>query len=378
MQVMRRLKTWWPQAPFTPRGVIGFVFALLLVALTTVAIAAVIQFVDLGHVGTIYLIPVLIAAMRWGLLPALFAATMSVAASAFFFYPPIYSFLVHNWDQLVDLILFTIVAVVTSQLAISLKRHADIADRAVSEARIRAETDQLREALIGSVSHELRTPLASIVGSTYILANAPGVKDDARLAALADDVRHEAERLNDDIQNLLDASRITSAGIRSHLQWTDVADIVNATIERQHRRLSAHKLTLDVPDELALVHVDPVLIEQAVGQVLDNAVKYSSAGSLIHVAVAGYDREISVTIADQGAGLTAEEANQIWERFYRSPRQHATTGSGLGLWIARAFVLACGGTIEAASEGPGHGTTVTIRLPAPRPTLSEESENFDE
>ena len=103
MQVVRSLKTWWPQPPFWSGGPMGFVFSLLLVAITTVAIGVAIRFVDLGHVGAIYLIAVLISAMRWGLAPALLAATTSVASSAFFFYPPIYSFQVQDWEQLIDL-----------------------------------------------------------------------------------------------------------------------------------------------------------------------------------------------------------------------------------------------------------------------------------
>src|SRR5262245_2468248 len=139
MQIVRQLRTWIPQPPFVTRGTSGFAFALLLVAITTIAIGAALRFVDLGHVGAIYLIPVLISAMRWGLLPALFAATTSAAASAFFFYPPIYSFHVQDWEQGIDLFLFVIVAVVTSQLVIGLRRQAEIADRAVNEARMRAE-----------------------------------------------------------------------------------------------------------------------------------------------------------------------------------------------------------------------------------------------
>jgi two-component system sensor histidine kinase KdpD len=251
--------------------------------------------------------------------------------------------------------------------------------RAIGDAKVRAEAETFRDAIIGSVSHELRTPLASIIGSTYILANAPGVKEDARLAALADDVHHEIERLNDDIQNLLDASRITGAGIRPELQWADAADIVNAAVERQHRRLSGHRLELHIPDELPLVHTDPVLIEQALGQILDNAAKYSPAGSMIRIAAGTDAGEVSITVADQGAGLCDDEPIRMWQRFYRSPRhQPMTTGSGLGLWIARAFVVACGGTAEAASAGSNQGTEVTIHLPAPSPSSVGDVVSSDE
>ena len=99
---------------------------------------------------------------------------------------------------------------------------------------------QLREALIGSVSHELRTPLAAILGAATVLGAAPAVAGDKKLKALADGVRDEAERLNNDIQNLLDASRISSDGVRPHIEWADPADIVNSAIERCCNRLAGH------------------------------------------------------------------------------------------------------------------------------------------
>jgi len=504
--------------------------SLLLVAAATVGLVGLEQLAKLPHVSIVYLIPVLFSATRWGVFPAVVAAVASIAASAFFFYPPIYSLEVHDPLHLLDLVLFVFVAVVTGQLANNVRRHVEAARqresdmralysfsrqlavaaaapeihaaiqqhlnevlgrrafffdatpeprstdtpregdhvpdivreaiakatskaanarvdgsnevtaidkqteatwlirpvsrktpdfgmvavdigrmsdhastmmslrvgsvlddaaatlerldiaRALGEAKTRAEAETFRDALIGSVSHELRTPLASIVSSTYVLANSPGLKHDTRLAALADDVRHEAERLNDDIQNILDASRITSAGVRPHLQWADVSDIVNAAVERQLRRLASHSLELDVRDELPLVRVDPVLVEQALGQVLDNAAKYSPAESLIRIAASDRGDEVSIAVTDQGAGLTSEEQTRIWDRFYRSPRHQAIgAGSGLGLWIARAFVTASGGRIDAASSGAGYGTTVTIHLPAPQPTsATDEMRSSDE
>jgi K+-sensing histidine kinase KdpD len=378
MQVVRSLKTWWPRSPFWSGGAMGFVFALVLVAITTAAIGVAIRFVDLGHVGAIYLIPVLIAAMRWGLAPALLAALTSIGASAFFFYPPIYSFQVHDWEQLVDLILFTIVAVVTSQLVVSLRRQAEIADRAIQEARVRSETDHLRDALIGSVSHELRTPLASILGATTVICSSPVVRADSRIAALADVVRAEAERLNNDIQNLLDASRISSEGVRPRLEWAEPADIVNSALERCRTRLAGHPVEVQLFDELPLVQVDAVLIEQALGQVLDNAGKYSAPGSRIKLD-GRLDREqIVLSVTDEGLGLAPEEKARLGERFFRGSRHVATIpGSGLGLWIAKAFLRANGGDLEATSDGTGRGLSVSIRLPVP-PKAPEPADLPDE
>ena len=344
-----------------------FVVACFMVAATTAVTAIILRFVEIGQVGDIYLIPVLILALRWGLMPALFAAMISVAAATFFFYPPIYSLHVSDPDQLLDLVLFFFVAVVTSQLVTSLRRHDEI-------AKMRAKTDQLRDALIGSVSHELRTPLAAILGATSVMLETPAVARDARLLELANVVRDEGERLNNNIQNLLDATRISSEGIHPKLEWIDPTDIVNVAVDSRRRRLSGHRIDVDVPDDLPFAKGDSILIDQALGQILDNAAKYSPIGSAIRVIATCGDDRIVISVIDEGAGLTPGERSRLMQRFYRSERHASTiTGSGLGLWIAHAFVAACGGEIEATSDGIARGTQVSIRLAAAKETPQESA-----
>jgi two-component system sensor histidine kinase KdpD len=250
---------------------------------------------------------------------------------------------------------------------------------AISEARMRSQTDELREALIGSVSHELRTPLASILGAATVLSAAPALANEKKLRALVHDVRDEAERLNNDIQNLLDASRISSDGVTPHIEWADPADIVNSAMERCRRRMAGRRLALDLPGDLPLVHVDPVLVQQALVQIVDNAVKYSPAGTRIAVGARAESGHIVLSIADEGAGVTAAEQAKMWGRFARGDRLATTTsGSGLGLWIANAFIAVNGGRISASSEGPGLGTTVSIELPLTQGAVPQMEGETDE
>jgi len=236
--------------------------------------------------------------------------------------------------------------------------------RALNEAKMRSEAELLREALIGSVSHELRTPLASILGAATILHNAPTLAGDQRLQALAGLVRDEAERLNIDIQNLLDATTISRQQVRPKLQWVEPVDIVNAAFEHRRRRLAGYPVTLDLHSNLPIVHVDPAQVEQALVQIIDNAAKYSPPGSPIAVAARPNGQTVMLSVHDRGAGLTPEEKIRVGGRFFRGPRHAATTsGSGLGLWIANAFISANGGKVEVESDGIGRGTTVTIHLP---------------
>src|SRR5580692_9069353 len=244
---------------------------------------------------------------------------------------------------------------------------------ALDQAKMRSETELLREALIGSVSHELRTPLASILGAATILHNAPALAHDERLLALTAVVRDEAERLNIDIQNLLDATTISRQQVRPKLQWVEPVDIVNAAVDHRRRRLEGFPVTLDLDSNLPIVHVDPAQVGQALVQIIDNAAKYSPPGSPIRVAAHPNGQTVMLSVHDAGSGRTQEEKRQVSGRLFRGPRHKVTTsGSGLGLWIANAFVTANGGKVEVESDGADRGTTVTIHLP-----LSPEAEPME-
>jgi two-component system sensor histidine kinase KdpD len=236
--------------------------------------------------------------------------------------------------------------------------------RTISEARTRAETEQFREALIGSVSHELRTPLSSILGASTVLSLAPEITGNSRLKKLAALIHQESERLNVEIQNILDASRISSNGLQAKLEWAEPADFVNAALQRCRNRLASRTVEVTLPEELVLLRIDSVLMERALGQVLDNAAKYSPPESAIMVRGQSEAGHFAISVTDQGAGLDADDRALLGQKFFRGHRHsQVTSGLGLGFWIANAFVAANNGTIEVSSEGVNRGMTVTIRLP---------------
>jgi K+-sensing histidine kinase KdpD len=357
----------------------GLASALALVALATLLVGVLFWLFHVERIVGVYLIPVLISAIHWGLWPGLLAAISSVALISVLFSKatqPV--FLALDWEQIVRFGVFTLVAIVASRLAQSVRQHAETAERATSEARRRAETEQMRDALIGSVSHELRTPLASILGATTVLTSAPAVTADPKLEALAKVVREETERLNTVIQNLLDATRISADALRPRFEWAEVADIVNAALQRHRARLTGHDVKLELAPELPLAYVDQNLVEQALGHVIENAMKYSPPGSSIRVRGAVEDGMIAMTVADSGAGVTPDELDRLGERFFRGDRAAATTtGSGLGLWIAKAFLHANGGSLDANSDGADRGSTFILRLPIPAQKAALSGANLD-
>src|SRR5262249_20218373 len=206
-----------------------------------------------------------------------------------------------------------------------------------------------------------------------VLSESETVVRDERLNGLAAVVRDEAERLNNDIQNLLDATRVSRQQITPRQEWIEPQDIVNSALARRRRTLSGRKLALELESSLPLIYVDAVLVEQAFVQLVDNAAKYSPPGTPLAVGAKRNGKDVVLSVRDEGAGLTAEESAHLFDRFFRGARHVASTsGSGLGLWIAQAFVSANGGHVQAQSAGAGKGTTVAIHLPFTNPASEPE------
>jgi two-component system sensor histidine kinase KdpD len=245
-------------------------------------------------------------------------------------------------------------------------------DRAMEDARLHLQAQLLRDAFHGTLSHELCSPLAAIQGSASVLDSMPMIRGNDRVHSLVEAISDEVAQLDGFIQNLLNATRVTAGGVSPRLEWTDPRDIVNAAVRRRARRLAAHKVEIQFAEDLPLVSVDSGLIEESLGQMLENAAKYSPSGSTISVNTRAEQGQVILSVSDRGVGITWDEQQQLGRRSFRSQRHQATIpGSGLGFWIASTFVRANGGTIDILSRGQGQGTTASIALPGSPARTSE-------
>ena len=248
---------------------------------------------------------------------------------------------------------------------------------AMAQASHRLKDQLLRDAFHGNLSHELRSPIAAIKGSASVLETMPAIREENRALPLVSTITGEAERLDSFIGNLLHAMRVSMSDIRPHLSCADPRDIVNAAIRRRSRQLAAHDVKVGFDGDLPMVNADSALVEEACGQLLENAAKYSPAGSTIAVDVRRNAQSVHISISDRGAGITAEERAQLGQRSFRGERHRdAVPGAGLGLWIASTFIGANSGSIEIVSEGVGCGTTATIILP--EAVIDEDTGSSDE
>jgi two-component system sensor histidine kinase KdpD len=252
---------------------------------------------------------------------------------------------------------FALLEAIASQVALALERGQLAADAARS--RLAAEAEGMRSALLSSVSHDLRTPLAAIHGA------ATSLRDDDTLAAdvrreLAATIAEESERLNRLVTNLLDMTRLESGTVELRRGWSSLEELVGSALGRLEPVLAGRPVVADVPNDLPLVALDDTLVEQALFNLLENAVKYSPAGSPIEIHVRSSFEAIRIEVADRGAGVNEGDEERVFEKFARGSGD--TTGSGLGLAIVRGIAHAHGGDVRAERR-PGGGSVFTLVLP---------------
>jgi len=337
-----------PRWPRNYAGTFGLVAAAL-------AIGLVLQQAGIhpANFSLVFLTAVLVSAILYGLWPALLACVLSLLTYNFFFLPPLYTFTIADRSNIVTLFFFGIVAVVGSNLAARVRRQ-----------NVVAETERLRSAMLTSLSHDLRTPLASIIGAVSSLRGHRHSLDGASQDDLIATIQEEAERLHRFIGNLLDMTRLECGAIVPKVEAVDLSDVTGTALHRAETILRAHRIEVDIPPDLPLVELDPVLFEQVLFNVLDNAAKYTPHHTSIRLRARENGTVVQMEIADEGNGIPFGESERIFDRFHRAEStDHKRAGTGLGLAISRGFLHAMKSSIVAGNRDEDHGAVFTITMP---------------
>jgi two-component system sensor histidine kinase KdpD len=370
-------------------GPLGYVVAALGVAAATAILWIAQPVISLGSVYLVYLVVVVTVAVGWGLGQGVLASVLGFLAANFFFIEPRYSLTVASFQDVLALVIFLALAILTSQLVARLRREAEEARRgheAAVQAEILRRTDALRVALLSAVAHDLRTPLATIkIGATNLLS--PRIvwsNEDRRdiLEAISSQVDH----INHLVSNLLDVSRIEEGHLRLNKEPHRLSDVIETVLERLQPTLSDHPVDTNVDPGIPPVPMDVVEIDEVLTNLLANAVKYTPPGTPIHAsahavpAAPGSSNEfVEVLVADEGPGIPRESLPYLFQRFYRVTAGKAsgaegtgssggpgssvgTGGWGLGLAIVKGIVEAHGGQVRAWNQ-PGGGAVFAFTLP---------------
>jgi two-component system, OmpR family, sensor histidine kinase KdpD len=228
-----------------------------------------------------------------------------------------------------------------------------------------AEREALHAALLASLSHDLRTPLTSVLGAAESLARENGSNNEAH-ATLARTIQDEARRLDRYIGNLLDMTRIDTGLTDTTTSRMDLTEVISVALDRCAKSLSHHRLVVDLQDDLPLLAGDEILLEHVLFNLLDNAAKYSPAGSSVALTAGRDTDHVRVEIIDEGSGIQAADLDHIFEKFYRGEHQGARLpGIGLGLSICRGYIEAMAGAISVRNRTDRTGAIFSILLPIP-------------
>ena len=256
-----------------------------------------------------------------------------------------------------------LLAAMSGQVALAL--HRVLLAQEAQQAEVRARTEELRGALLSSISHDLRTPLTAIATAASVLSQSGPLADERRVE-FATTIYDEAMSLARLVTNLLHMTRLETAGLNLRREWVSLEDPVGGALTRLEGALAGRPINLEIPPDLPPVRIDDVLVEHLLINLLENAAKYTPAGSPIDITARVEAERVVLEVADRGPGIPAGQEQRIFEKFVRGDG-HRDGGFGLGLAICRAIAQAHGGTIVALDR-PGGGAVFRVSLPLEQET----------
>jgi two-component system sensor histidine kinase KdpD len=316
-------------------------------------------------IALVYLLPVVLLARFVGRGPILFCAALTAIGWSFIFAPPRFSIHIAGTYDKMMVVTYFAVALTIGQLTARLREHQE----AELHAKLLTESERLSRTVLNSVSHELRTPIAAIISAASTLKSAGNLSPVQ--TELAGEIEAASSRLNRFVQSLLGAARLQSGTLRPKMDWCDIRDIVRNSLRDVQDIAEGRAVATRFGSNLPLIKLDSVLTEQALINLLVNAVTHTPVGSPIDISVRMEGKTMILEVADRGPGLPPDQLERVFELFHRAPKA-TPGGTGLGLAIVKGFIEAQRGSATAANR-PGGGAVFTLRLPADAvPTLPEE------
>jgi two-component system sensor histidine kinase KdpD len=241
--------------------------------------------------------------------------------------------------------------------------------REMAETRSAMETERIRNTLLASISHDFRTPLSSILGSATSLRDYGEKMEAGDRIDLLDNIKEEASRLDEMVRNLLAMVRIDAHALEIRRDWTDIGEVVTRVVQAAERRGTEHTLSIRLPPDLPMIAADPVLLEQAIGNVIGNAIVHTPSGTVVMIDATVRPDTVTVRVTDTGPGIAREMLPHVFDKFFRAASPGGTRAdggqsTGLGLAITKGIVESHGGSVDAESPvAGGGGTRISMTLP---------------
>jgi two-component system, OmpR family, sensor histidine kinase KdpD len=319
-------------------------------------------------VALLLLATVSVLAIFFTVYPVLVAATLSALIWDFFFIPPHFTFHIESSDDILMLLMYFVIALINGVLTSKVRQL----EKLQLQREERQMTIKLYKTLFNSISHELRTPIATIVGASDNLLQKNSNISENDKEKLFSEISIAAFRLNRLISNLLNMQRLESGQLKLKLEWCDINELINSTINQLKSELSNYKLEIIIQPEFPIIKLDFGLMEQAIFNILHNATLYTPINSEIKIICNFVNNNVVIVITDNGKGFTEDVLKNIFSKFYVNEKQKIG-GIGLGLSIVKGFTEAHNGSIKVENNIPS-GAKFTLQIPT---EIIELNDDFD-
>lgn len=335
-----------------------FIISIVSVVATFVVCYLINPIIGYKTTAIILMLLISILAMLLDVLPVLISALVSSLAWNYFFIPPVGTFKIDKYEDTVLFLMYFVIVLVHVVLTSKIRKARKMA----AEKEEKEKTILLYNTLINSLSHELKTPVASIIMAVDSLKSNHNKMSQSQQNDLLNELEISALRLNKQVENLLNMSRLESGFLSIKADWCDVNEMIGSLISKNFSHIKSHQINFHPNDKLPLLKIDRGLMEIAIQNILSNCIQHNEPGTLVDIKTEYTSDICRIYISDNGKGFPYGEIDFVFDRFYRG-KESKNTGSGLGLSIAKGYIEAHNGSIKVNNIEDG-GAKFTIRFPA--------------
>ena len=334
-----------------------FIISISLIILISLSLYFTVDYIHYRVVALILMLVVSLSAMVFDIYPVLVTAFLSAFIWNFFFIPPTFTLHIGSPEDGLMFLMYFVIAMINAVLSFKIREYQNL-ERDTLE---REKSIRLYNSLLNSLSHEMRTPIATIIGSVDVLNENEQNISPIGKKELLQEIEKAGLRLNRQVDNILNMSRLESGILQPQLDWCDIGEITHMAIKHNHEHQKNHDIQVIIQPELPYFKLDRFLIEQILINLIHNALVYTPDHTQIKVEVQYHNKVLKLIISDNGKGIPEKNIAQVFDKFYRLPNA-AAGGTGLGLSIVKGFTEAHQGSINLENIKTG-GAKFTVSLP---------------
>jgi two-component system sensor histidine kinase KdpD len=334
-----------------------YVFSIVLVLAVSGVCMGIASFLGYRVVAFILLLTVSVIAVLFDIWPVMISAVLSAFIWNFFFIPPRFTFNVYATEDVIFFVMYFVIALINAALTYKIRQM----EKSARKKEEKVNTLKLYDTLLHSLTHELRTPISTIIAATDNLQTSNGNISEQNKQQLVSEIAKASFRLNQQVENLLNMSRLETGVLKPKLDWCDVNELVYGIVRKIEDNKVANKIRIHINPDLPFIRSDKVMLEQILYNLINNACLYTPINSEIHVSATTHSDVLQIIVEDNGNGFPVSEIDNVFDKFYRLS-QSRTGGTGLGLSIVKGFAESLKGKVSLRNVSSG-GARFTIEIP---------------